>query len=248
MDKSPDIGRSLEGGFERFFTFLPQLLGAIIILIVGYILSKVIAKLLHRGLHRIGFDRALQNSPAGSVLSRVIDEPSRTAGRVVFWLLLFGFISFAVAALNLPVLNDILNGIYSYIPNIIAAIGIFLVASAISAGSAAFVQRVMAGSAAANIATAVIPVVTMSLALFMILNQLRIAEDIVNILFTAVVGAFAVGLALAFGLGGRDLARQLLEQAYNSAQANAGTVKSEVERARVNAKREARRAKAKGDL
>ena len=243
MDRSPDIGKSLEGGFERFFAFLPQLLGAIVILIVGYIISKVLAKLVHKGLHRIGFDRALQNSAAGSYLSRVIDEPSRFIGKAVFWLLFFGFISIAVSALNLPVLNQILNGIYSYIPNVIAAVAIFMVASAISAGSAAFVQRVMRGSAAANIATAVIPVIAMSLALFMILNQLRIAEDIVNILFTAVVGAFALGLALAFGLGGRDLARQLLEQAYSSAQANASTVKSEVDRARVNAKRQARRAK-----
>ena len=132
---------------------------------------------------------------------------------------------------------------YSYIPNVIAAVLIFLIASAISAGVAGFAMRVMGRTAIAKIVTAVVPAITMSLAVFMILNQLGVAKDIVNILFTAIVGAVALGLALAFGLGGRDVARELLEQATESARNNSDQIKSETKRAAESTKREANRMK-----
>jgi hypothetical protein len=77
----------------------------------------------------------------------------------------------------------------------------------------------------------------------MILNQLGIARDIVNILFTAIVGAVALGLALAFGLGGRDVARELLEQAADTARSNSDRIKSETSQAVDATKREANRMK-----
>jgi small-conductance mechanosensitive channel len=132
---------------------------------------------------------------------------------------MIGAISLAVAALNLPILNDLLGAIYSYIPNIIAAVIIFLIASAVSAGAARFVMRIMGDTVISRMVSTAVPAITMSLAVFMILNQLRIATDIVNILFTAIVGAVALGLALAFGLGGRDVAKGLLEQAADNARA-----------------------------
>lgn len=70
-----------------------------------------------------------------------------------------------------------------------------------------------------------------------------IAEGIVMITYTALIGAVALGLALAFGLGGRDVAARLLEQAYESGRQNASSAKSEVQRASLNAKRQARQAK-----
>ncbi|MNL77840.1 hypothetical protein D3C87_2041060 [compost metagenome] len=81
----------------------------------------------------------------------------------------------------------------------------------------------------------------MSLAVFMILNQLGVATDIVNILFTAIVGAIALGLALAFGLGGRDVAKGLLEQAADNARAKQDTIKQQVTQAAENARRATKR-------
>ena len=78
------------------------------------------------------------------------------------------------------------------------------------------------------------PVVTMSIAVFMILNQLEIAPAIVNITYTAILGAMSLGLALAFGLGGREVASQILSQAYENAQAKAPAVKDEMHRAKEN--------------
>lgn len=232
-----DLTNQLENAVGRIIDFLPNLLAALLILLIGGIIASVLARLTQRLLKRLRFDRAIHSSPAGGTVSRVVESPSYFTGRIVFWLVMIGTISLAVAALNLPILNDLLAGIYSYVPNVLAAVLIFLVASAISAGAATFVSRFMGRTALAKIITAAIPAVTMSVAIFMILNQLGIAKDIVNILFTAIVGAVALGLALAFGLGGRDVARELLEQAVGNARAQKDTVKNEVSEAAKNARR-----------
>ncbi|MDB5187261.1 MAG: CmpX protein [Candidatus Saccharibacteria bacterium] len=238
-----NVQQSFENILSRIIEFLPNLIGAIAILIIGYMIAKLLEKVIRKALNRARFDRAIHNSAAGKTISRIIESPSRLGGRIAFWLVFIGAISLAVSALNLPVLNDLLSAVYSYVPNVIAAVVIFLVASAISAGAAAFVLRVMGRTAIAKLIATAIPAIAMSLAVFMILSQLGIAKDIVNILFTAIVGAIALGLALAFGLGGRDVARELLEQAANTARDNTDRIKSEAGQAVDTAKREANRVK-----
>jgi hypothetical protein len=238
-----DIEQSLENILQRIIEFLPNLLGAIAILIIGYMIAKLLENITRKALNRARFDRAIHNSSAGNTISRVIESPSKLGGRVAFWLVFIGTISLAVSALNLPVLNDLLNSVYSYVPSVIAAVVIFLVASAVSAGAAKFVMRVMGRTPLAKLIATAIPAIAMSLAVFMILNQLGIARDIINILFTAIVGAIALGLALAFGLGGRDVARELLEQAADSARSNKDQAKNEMSQAAENTKREANRLK-----
>ena len=238
-----DIREPFEKILNSIIEFLPHLLGALLILLLGYLIAKALEKGVRKLLNRARFDRAIHNSAAGNTVSRVVESPSRLGGRIACWLVFVGAISLAVSALDLPVLNVLLNSVYAYVPNVIAAVVIFLVASTVSAAAVALVQRIMGRSAIAKLVATAIPAITMSLAVFMILNQLGIARDIVNILFTAIVGAVALGLALAFGLGGRDVARELLEQAADSARANSGKVKEEAQRASSNAKREASRAK-----
>jgi small-conductance mechanosensitive channel len=234
-------GESFQNGLTRTFDFIPQIIGAIIILIIGYIVAKILQNVVRRILRRLRFDRAMHTSQGGKYVARIVESPTSFVGKVTFWLVMLAFISFAVSTLNLPILNHILNGVYSYLPRVIAAVLIFLAASAISVGSAAFVQRVMGRTPFAKLVASVIPAITMSIAAFMILNQLNIARDIVNITYAALMGSVALGLALAFGLGGRDVARQMLEQAYESGRRNVGTAKQEISQAKDNVKREASR-------
>lgn len=241
MDNN-DFGRSFQDGLEGLFEYLPQLIGALLLLVVGYFVAMFLKSVVRKGLQRMRFDRALHTSPAGNVISRIVESPSRFVGRVVYWLVFLGFISLAISALNLPALNDLIGAIYSYLPHVIAAIIIFLVASTISGVAVAFVQRVMGRTALAKLLSAVIPSLTMSIAVFMILNELMIAEEIVLITYTALIGAVALGLALAFGLGGREVAARLLEQAYDAGRQNADVAKRDISRAKANTKNEAKRA------
>ena len=237
-----DFGRSFQDGLEGLFEYLPQLIGALLLLVVGYFVAMFLKSVVRKGLQRMRFDRALHTSPAGNVISRIVESPSRFVGRVVYWLVFLGFISLAISALNLPALNNLIGAIYSYLPHVIAAIIIFLVASTISGVAVAFVQRVMGRTALAKLLSAVIPSLTMSIAVFMILNELMIAEEIVLITYTALIGAVALGLALAFGLGGREVAARLLEQAYDAGRQNADDAKRDISRAKANTKNEAKRA------
>ena len=234
------VTESAERGLGRFFEYLPQLIGAVVLLIIGVIVAKMLQAIVSRALGGIGFDRALMGTAAGPYLSRAIPAPAKFVGRVVYWLVFLFFLSAAVSALNLPVLDRIVHGIYSYIPHIIASVLIFLVAGAVSAGSAAFIRAAMGDSALSRLLAAVIPTITMGIAIFMILDELNIAENIVNITFTAIMFSASLGLALAFGLGGRDVAARMLEQAYESGQRNAGTAKAEVARAKDRVERKAK--------
>jgi hypothetical protein len=234
-----DIGQAFQNGVTKLFEFLPQLLGAVILLIIGYFVAKLLQSLTRTLLHKVGFDAALGQSSLSAYITRVIDTPSQFIGSAVYWLVMLFFVSMAASALQLSLLDTIVNGIYAYIPRVISAILIFLVASAVSGGAAAFIQRVMGKTATSRMIATIVPIVTLSIASFMILNQLNIARDIVNILFTAIVGSIALGMALAFGLGGRDVARDLLQQAYESGKQNASTVRNDVKRAAENTKREA---------
>jgi small-conductance mechanosensitive channel len=134
-------------------------------------------------------------------------------------------------------------GIYKYIPNIIAALIIFLVASAVTIGAEAFIQKMFRSSPFSKVLGAVVPALIMPIAIFMILNQLKVATDIVNITYTALMGSVALGLALAFGLGGRDVASRILEQAYSSAQLNSGQMRDEMRQAASNTKQQAKNAR-----
>lgn len=234
-----DVGLAFRNGLTRLFDYLPQLIGAILILILGYIVAKIIQAAVYRILRGMRFDRAMHTSPAGRYITRIVESPTRLSAAIAFWVIFLIFVSFAVSALNLQVLNYIVDGVYAYLPRVIYAVIIFLVASAISAGADAFILRIMGRSPLSRIITAIVPAVALSIAAFMILDELQIAQNIVLITYAAIMGSLALGLALAFGLGGRDLARTVLEQAYDAGRRNAGTVRREATRARDNARRAA---------
>lgn len=236
-----NIRESVNNGLSRLFEYLPQVIGALLILVVGYFVALALRSLTRRILKQLRFDRSLSQSPAGNMVSRVVESPTRFVSRIVFWLVMLGVISLAVSVLNVPTLNNFIGAIYSYLPHVIAALAIFLVASAVSTALVAFVRRVMGRSSFAKVLSAAVPSLVMSIAVFMILDQLMIAESIVQITYTALIGAVALGLALAFGLGGRDVAARLLEQAYSAGQENVDEVKNQTQRAARNTKREADR-------
>lgn len=226
-----DLTDKFENVVGSVIEFLPNILAALVILIIGGIVAAILGSLTRKALQKVRFDRALHSSSVGKYLSRIVDSPARFSGKVVFWLIMVGAISLAIGALNLTVLNDLLAAVYGYVPHIIASLIIFLVASAVSAGAAAFIQRVMGRTPIARLASTVVPAIAMSLAVFMILSELGIATDIVNILFTAMVGSVALGLALSFGLGGREVARELLEQAAESVRSDKDDIKAGVNKA-----------------
>jgi hypothetical protein len=211
-----DFGDSAQNAFDAFFAFLPNLLGFLVLLLIGFIVAKVVAGVVRRVLDKMNLDRHLQGSDANKYVDRVLPGASASNGiaRVVFWLVFAFFLFAAIGALKIPAVTTFMNQVLAYLPNIIVAMLIFVVAALVAGAVAAAVTNFMGDTPTGKVVATVVPALVMVIALFMILDQLRIAETIVTIAFACTMGALALGLALAFGLGGRDVARRLLEDAY----------------------------------
>lgn len=220
--------------------WLPQFLGALIVLLVGYIVARAIEGIFKRVLHRTKFDDFLKRGTAGSYIGRVISSPAALLASVVFWLLWLTALSIAVTILGVPALTNFVNVVYGYLPNVLAALLIFIVAGAISTALASLVLKLMGNTPTGKLVGTVVPVLTMLIATFMILSQLQIAHDIVVITYAALMGGVALAMALAFGLGGRTVASQLLDQAYESGKSGVQQARLDMSQGKARAKQEVR--------
>lgn len=235
------VGDSFQKALDSFFGFLPNLLAFLVILLIGYIVARIIKTIVSKGLQKIGLDKHLNDSQARSYVDRVSPDasPSNGIARIVFYLVFAFFLFSAIGALKIPALTVFMNQVLAYLPNVIVAIVIFVVAAALAGAAAAAVVRFMGDTPTGKVAAAVVPALVMVIALFMILDQLKIAPQIVTIAFAATMGALALGLALAFGLGGRPIAQQLLSDAYDAGRRNKEQIKQDLQTGTQRAQSEA---------
>ena len=237
------IGDSVQRGFTVFFAWVPALLGAIVVLLIGYLIAKAVGKLVYRATHRAGLDRAMHRGPGGNVIQKITSSPSRLLGTIAFWAIFLSAISLAASVLHIKALTAFVGAIWGYLPNVIAALAIFIVAGLIATAVSTLASRVMGDTGIGRVVATGVPILVMTIATFMILDQLQIAQNIVIITYAALLGAIALGSALAFGLGGRDVAARMLEGAYTNVQQNKDDWKRDLDQGMARAKDEARSAK-----
>jgi uncharacterized membrane-anchored protein YhcB (DUF1043 family) len=238
------IHSSIDDGFSVFFSWLPRVVGFVVVILIGYLIAKLVGALVQRATHRAGLDRTVHSGMGGNFIQRAVPSPSRLLGRLTFWALFLGAISIAAAVLGISALTAFIGAVWAYIPNVIAALLIFLVAGAVAAGVVGLVRRVMGDTALGSIVATVVPILVMTIATFMILEQLKIAPGIVRITYTALVGGIALAAALAFGLGGREVAARMLEGAYQKGQANKEQYRRELDSGMTRARNEAQQKQA----
>ena len=222
MTAAVEISESIQQGIDDLIGFLPRLIGFLLILLVGFLVAKALGKIVALALEKVGTDRALESGASGTYVKRALPglSPSEVIGRVVFWFVFLGALSIAIASLGVNALNDFLADVFSYLPNVVAAILIFVIAGALASWLGRSASRLIGDSPTGRLAATALPVLVMAIAVFMILNQLRIATDIVTITYAALLGSVALGMALAFGLGGRDVAARMLEDTYRRSRAD----------------------------
>ena len=207
----------LENSFSEVFgELIPALLGALIIVFAGYLLAKVLERLVDRGLKRVGLNNMLARGGVMEAVERsgAHFNPTRVLSNLVFWLVMFAVILVAANALGLESLASVFGELVSYIPSVIAAIVIILVGIVLGQ----FVGGLIAASAGALHGGRALARVGSSgvilLAVFMALQELGIATEIVTTAFAILFGAIALALALAFGLGSRELAGEIMREWY----------------------------------
>ena len=242
-----EISDSIQQALDAFFGFLPNLLAFLVILVVGYIIAKVVSKLVQKVAEKAGLDKALHESDAKQYVDRVLPgaSPSAGIGKVLFFIIFLFVLTAAIGALRIPAVTAFMNQVLAYLPNVIAAIVIFVVAAAIAGAVAGAVAKLMGDTPTGKIVATAIPSLVMLIAVFMILNQLRIAPEIVTITYTALLFTVALASALAFGLGGRQVAADMLGTAYQKGQAQRGQVKADLQKGKQRGQEQAERGKQK---
>jgi len=243
------VGDSVQQGLDSLIGFIPNILGFLIILLVGYVIARVVKGIVSKVLEKVGLDRALHHSDAGRYVERLSPgaSPARLIGAVAFWFIFLFAISAAIGALKIPALTAFISQVQAFLPNIIVALLIFVIAAVLAGAVGTAVHRLMGDTPTGRVVRAVAPALIMAIALFMVLDQLRIAPQIVTITYAALLGMLALAGALAFGLGGRDVAAQMLNQAYAAGQANAGQVKRDMQTGKERAEATARQQRAQGE-
>jgi hypothetical protein len=230
---------------DSLLGFIPNLLGFLVILLVGYLIARVVKTVVAKLLAKLGVDRALHESSAGQYVERVSPDahPSRLIGAVAFWFIFIYAIAAAIGALKIPALTNFMANVQNYLPNIVAAVLIFVVGAALAGAVGGFAEKLMGDTPTGRVARAVGPGLILAIVVFMVLTQLKIAPAIVTATYVALVGMLALAGALAFGLGGREIAHDLLRDAYGSARDNKDQVKQDMRTARDRAQRQTNRAR-----
>ena len=225
-----DFSQRLQASFAQVFgELIPALLGALIIVFAGYLLARVLEKLVERFLRRIRLNSLLERGGVTQAVERSGSEvnPTRVLSNLVFWLVMFAVILIAANALGLQSLANVFSELVSYIPSVIAAIVIILIGIVLGGfvGGliAAGVGAMQGGRALARIGRGGV----ILLAIFMALQELGIATDIVTTAFAILFGAIALALALSFGLGNRELAGEVTRAWYQRYRAEREAIERE---------------------
>ena len=247
----PDFGggfnilQSLQSAFTTLVDYLPRIVGAIVVLIIGYIIAKILNIVITKLLRRAKLDARLTSTSGDRFVEKVSPDgsPARLVGGVVFWVIMVFVIASAIGTLNIPALTGFMNLVLSYLPNVLAALLIFIVAAAVAGAIGGLAHRTMGDTPTGRVVRTGGPALVMAIAIFMILTQLGIAPVIVTATYIALIGAIALGAALAFGLGGRDAAADMINNSYRKAQEQSDTIRQDAQRAGERGQRDAQRAR-----
>ncbi|MFA9432942.1 hypothetical protein [Egicoccus sp. AB-alg2] len=222
-----NAGESFQEMLTSVVNFLPLLLAFLVILIIGYLIAKAIAKAVNAILERVGFDRAVERGGVGRALARSDYDASDIMGRLVFFALMLFVLQLAFGVFGPNPVSDLIYGVIAFLPNLFVALLIIVVASAIASAVreliAASIGGLSYGRLVANIAAATILVI----GVFAALNQINIAPAIVNGLFYALLAIIAGSAIIAIGGGGIPPMRRQWEKALNKVEEEAPRLREE---------------------
>lgn len=200
----------------RFRDFVPNLLAMLVLLAVGLLAGLAIRVSVGFVLKWLAFDRFSERTGISTVLRKggIRATPSRVLALILGWLVLAVFVLLAVAALDLTAAVNLVNEAFAYLPNVLVAGALLLLGSLV----AGFVRRsvliaaVNAGVSSARLLAGGAQVALLVLFAAMALEHLWLGRQVILTSFSILFGGVVLALALAFGLAGRDLARETLER------------------------------------
>ena len=221
---------AVSNALNTFLAAIPQIIGALLIILIGWIIAGIVARIVSELLRRAGADRLFAQHGVAVYGSQSRDvKPSTIVGELVKWLIRIVFLVAAANVLGMPEVSNLLNQVLLWIPNLIVAAVILLLAPVIArfvrtaievgAGEMGFTNAALLGRIA--------EIAIVAFAVIIAINQIGIAANLVNILFIGLVGGLALAFGLAFGLGGREVAAEITRDWYSSTQSATRKIQGE---------------------
>jgi hypothetical protein len=219
QDIADALGQSWHNFARAFVEFVPRLVAATIIFAGGLVVAILVRRAIQRLLVWVRFDRLMLRT-GGSDLLRKAEMPSAEVliGKMVFWIVWIGLIVSAVDTLQFRPLQGLVDEFFRFVPRFLVALLVlsmaFLVANFL--WRATLLSSVNAGLPGARLLSGAVRALVIAIGAVMALEQLGLRTAVVLTAFAITFGALMIGLAIAFGLGGRDAAKQLLEQQFRT--------------------------------
>lgn len=226
---------SLATATALFFSAIPKIFGFIVILAVGWVVASLVEKAVASLLRTIKFNDLAKRSGLADFVSKMDTgtDSAGVLGAIVKWFIRLIALVVAFDALGLPAVSDVLRQLLLWLPNGVVALVVLVIGGLLAAALGNVARGAAAKSALGNpeLLAKVASGLVWAFAIVVAVNQIGIATALVNTLFMAAVGAVALALGLAFGLGGRETASEIVRNWYAKGQQNQDTLSRAVDEA-----------------
>lgn len=215
QDTGDAFRASLAGALNTFLSAIPRIIGFAVVLIVGWIISSLLARGVEALLHAVKFNDLARRSGFADFVQKmgVRDDSSGVIASIVKWFVRLITLVVAFDTLGLPAVSNVLQQLLLWLPNLVVALVVLVIGGLAAKALSQLVRGATAEAGFSNPDTlaTVTRVAVWGFTIVVAVNQLGIAVTLINTLMIGLVGAMALAFGLAFGLGGRDRAAQVLE-------------------------------------
>jgi len=222
MPVAVDFQGGIEDAWSNVITFVPKLAAALLIILVGYLLARVVASVLNKVLERVGFKQALARSKY---------DPSDIIAKLAFWLIFLVSLQIAFGVFGPNPISDLLQGLIAYLPNVFVAIVIIVVAAAIAKAVTDLLSNLLSSVSGGPMLAKGAGIAVLVFGAFAALDQLQIAPRIVTGLWYAILAIVVGSAVVAVGGGGIKTMQRYWERATTKAEERAPELKQQAQQA-----------------
>ena len=224
-----DIQGGISEAWQRIAVFVPKLLGFLAILIIGYFVAKILAKIADRLLERVGFDRWVERGALKQALDKSKFDASDVMATIVFWTVFLLVLQLAFGVFGSNPVSDLLAGLIAYLPKVFVAVLILVIAAALAKVATDLLTAVLGAVSGGQWIARGAGIAILVVGIFAALNQLEIAPEIVNGLFYAILAIIVGSAIVAVGGGGIQTMRRYWEQASSTVEEKSGEIKQKAD-------------------
>ena len=203
----------LQQALNTLWSYAPSMLGALLILLVGGIIAKILEQVIVRILKTIALDKVADQIQLSAILSKggIRRRLSELLGAIVYWIVILAFVMAALDALNLRIAAQLFQSVVEFLPNVIAAVFILIIGVFAAAFLATMIRTAAsnAGILQAHLLGQFVQIIVVVFSIVTALEQLKV--QFIGEVFLILLGGLSLGFALAFGLGCKDLAGRWAE-------------------------------------